>query len=262
MPSGTLYLCVVDPGVGGNRAGLILEADGDWFLGPDNGLLSRVAHRAARARLRRIGWQPERLSASFHGRDWFAPAAARLCLGRSLGLEELASDALVGSDWADALAAVLYADRFGNLMCGLTAADYAEEGRLGAAGQLIAHARIFGEVPPGEPFWYENALGLVEIAVNQGRADRELGLAPGDPVVPPSRLRPGQAPRLSISHDPARARQWPCAIWVCESSAGMARARRSSPFRPERGLPNALGPLAFPRMRHHYWIGSPSLPRS
>ncbi|MFZ0791769.1 MAG: SAM-dependent chlorinase/fluorinase [Chromatiaceae bacterium] len=194
MPSGTLYLCVVDPGVGGNRAGLILEADGDWFLGPDNGLLSRVAHRAARARLRRIGWQPERLSASFHGRDWFAPAAARLCLGKSLGLEELASDALVGSDWADALAAVLYADRFGNLMCGLTAADYSKEGRLGVAGRLIAHARTFRDVPPGEPFWYENALGLVEIAVNQGRADRELGLAPGDPVVPPQDSVPGGRP--------------------------------------------------------------------
>jgi S-adenosyl-L-methionine hydrolase (adenosine-forming) len=191
MPSGTLFLCVVDPGVGGNRAGLVLEADGDWFLGPDNGLLSRVAHRAGRARLRRIGWQPQRLSASFHGRDWFAPAAARLCLGESLELLELASDALVGSDWADALAAVLYADHFGNLMCGLTAADYAEEGRLGAAGRLIAHARTFGEVPPGEPFWYENALGLVEIAVNQSRADRDLGLAPGDPVVPPLHPAPG-----------------------------------------------------------------------
>lgn len=194
MPGGTLYLCVVDPGVGGERAGLILQADDDWFLGPDNGLLSRIAHRAGRARAHRIGWQPERLSASFHGRDWFVPAAARLCLGEPLDLAELAADALVGSDWADALAAVLYADHFGNLMCGLEAADYAPGGRLGAGGRLLGFARTFCEVPPGEPFWYENALGLVEIAVNRGRADRVLGLGPGDPVDPPVHPVPGAQP--------------------------------------------------------------------
>jgi S-adenosylmethionine hydrolase len=92
MPRGTLYLCVVDPGVGGERGGLLLEAAGDWFLGPDNGLLSRVLHRDAEARPFRVGWSPAGTSPSFHGRDWFAPAAARLCLGEPLDLTALERD--------------------------------------------------------------------------------------------------------------------------------------------------------------------------
>jgi hypothetical protein len=180
MPRGTLYLCVVDPGVGGERGGLLVEAGGDWFLGPDNGLLSRVLHRTPYARPYRIGWSPAGLSASFHGRDWFAPAAARLCLGEPLDLTALGGTDSVGADWSDALAAVLYGDHYGNLMCGLQAASLPVHARIRAAGRLLGRARTFCEVPPGEPFWYENALGLVEIAVNQGRADRLLGLTPGD----------------------------------------------------------------------------------
>ncbi len=200
MPGGTLYLCVVDPGVGSDRAGLILEADGDWFLGPDNGLLSRVARRAKRARVLRIGWQPQGISASFHGRDWFAPAAARLCLGQPLELRMLTLDTLMGFGWPDTLAAVVYRDHFGNLMCGLEAAGVDRQGRLVAAGRSITYARTFCEVSPGVPFWYENALGLVEIAVNQDRADRLLGLGPGDPIEPPPRARSTDQPdRASLS---------------------------------------------------------------
>jgi S-adenosylmethionine hydrolase len=184
MPRGTLYLCVVDPGVGGERAGLLVESDGDWLLGPDNGLLSRVAHRGREVQAYRIGWQPKDLSASFHGRDWFAPAAARLCLGEHLGLTALDRRALVGADWSDDLPAVVYVDHYGNLMCGLRAGTLpgGAQTRIRAAGYVLRRARTFCDVPPGEPFWYENALGLVEIAVNQGRADRLLGLAPGDSI--------------------------------------------------------------------------------
>ena len=182
MPRGTLYLCVVDPGVGGERGGLLVEAGGDWFLGPDNGLLSRVLRRVDQARASRIGWAPAGRSASFHGRDWFAPAAARLCLGESLGLTGLGRTDPVGADWSDALAAVLYGDRYGNLMCGLQAASMSAGARILAAGRVLRWARTFCEVPPGDAFWYENALGLVEVAVNQGRADRVLDLAPGDPI--------------------------------------------------------------------------------
>ncbi|MHA1114521.1 MAG: SAM-dependent chlorinase/fluorinase, partial [Alphaproteobacteria bacterium] len=73
FPPGTVFLCVVDPGVGGPRAPLIVEADGRRFVGPDNGLFEIVT-----ARHRRIDWRPARLSTSFHGRDLFAPVAARL----------------------------------------------------------------------------------------------------------------------------------------------------------------------------------------
>lgn len=184
MPKGTLYLCVVDPGVGGARSMLLVESDGDWLLGPDNGLLSRVALRGREVRAFRIVWQPRDLSASFHGRDWLAPAAARLYRAEHLGLLPLEGRDLVGADWADERAAIVYGDHYGNLMCGLraTALPLGPNTRIWAAGRLLPRARTFCEVPAGEPFWYENALGLVEIAVNRGRADQVLGLAPGDAI--------------------------------------------------------------------------------
>lgn len=186
MPRGTLYLCVVDPGVGGDRGGLLVRCAAGWFLGPDNGLLSRVAQRCPGAQAFRIGWMPPGRSASFHGRDWFAPAAARLCVGASLDLAELRSGALVGGDWPDESAAVVYVDRYGNLMCGLRVSTLScgvgAAIRVLAAGRILERARTFCEVPPGETFWYENALGLLEIAVNQGNAQGLLGLAPGDRI--------------------------------------------------------------------------------
>lgn len=184
MPRGTLYLCVVDPGVGGDRAGLAMESGGDWFVGPDNGLLSQVLARATRSAVHRIDWRPgAKLSATFHGRDWFAAVASHLALGDLGGLAEVARGEIVGHDWPQDLPAVVYTDGYGNLMCGLRAAHIPRTARLSAGGRTLSWARTFGDVPPGEAFWYENALGLVELAVNQGRADRALGLCPGDAVL-------------------------------------------------------------------------------
>ena len=76
--AGTVFLSVVDPGVGGSRPPIILEADGRWYVGPGNGLFELVARRAPSSRSWHIDWKPERLSAGFHGRDLFAPVAAML----------------------------------------------------------------------------------------------------------------------------------------------------------------------------------------
>jgi S-adenosylmethionine hydrolase len=186
MPSGTLYLCVVDPGVGGARAALAVAAGGDLLVGPDNGLLAPLVKRSPGAAVRRIDWQPAEPSASFHGRDWLAPAAARLALGQALATSPMDPAALVGADWPDELAAAVYVDRYGNVMTGMRAAGCPPQATIALAGRTLRSARTFCEVGPGEPFWYENALGLVEIAVNLGRADLELGLAPGDPIPAPS----------------------------------------------------------------------------
>jgi S-adenosyl-L-methionine hydrolase (adenosine-forming) len=186
MPGGTLYLCVVDPGVGGERAGLAVQAGADWFVGPDNGLLSRIVARAEQPRVCRIDWRPTGVSASFHGRDWFAAVGARLVQSDQGGLAGLEPGQILGHDWPEDLPAVVYVDAFGNLLCGLRAASYCRTDPMVAASRTLHRARTFCEVPPGEPFWFENALGLVEIAVNQGRADRLLGLAPGDTIVPPA----------------------------------------------------------------------------
>ncbi len=184
MPRGTLYLCVVDPGVGSNRRGLVLEAGGDLFVGPDNGLLSRVARRSPGARARWVDWQPPDQSPSFQGRDWFARVAVALCRGEPPALRQIAIGRLSGADWPDALPTVIYVDTYGNLMCGLQAACFPVDARIQVAERSLRRVRTFCEALPGEPFWYENALGLVELAVNQGRADRVLGLAPGDLVTP------------------------------------------------------------------------------
>lgn len=179
MPARTLYLCVVDPGVGGPRDALLVRVDDDWLLGPDNGLFAPMVARSTSARVWRIGWRPQTLSASFHGRDWFAPAAARLCRGEDLGLVEVAASQMIGADWPADLEQVVYVDRFGNCLTGMRAPERPQGYRLPLGAHLLRFARTFCEVAPGEAFWYENALGLVEIAVNQARADTLLGLAAG-----------------------------------------------------------------------------------
>jgi len=183
VPDDTLFLCIVDPGVGGERAVIALEADGRWYLGPDNGLLSMVARHASRWRLLRVTWRPERLSNSFHGRDLFCPLAAMLVAGEVPESASLELRSLEGFDWPSDLAAVVYRDGYGNLVTGLRASEVNTEARIWAANRDISSARTFCEVPAGKAFWYENSFGLIEIAVNRGRADQVLGLGPGDQVV-------------------------------------------------------------------------------
>lgn len=176
---GTVFLCVVDPGVGSARDAVMLEADGRWYVGPDNGLLPLVTRRAKSAGWRRITWQPEALSANFHGRDLFAPVVARLAQGGNVPGEPDDTVGRIGGDWPDELAEVIYLDYFGNAMTGMRAASLGPEARLAVAGHTLDRARIFSDVPKGVAFWYENANGLAEIAVNSGRAEAMLNLSIG-----------------------------------------------------------------------------------
>jgi S-adenosylmethionine hydrolase len=182
FPEGSVFLCVVDPGVGGARPPLMVEADGRWYVGPGNGLFEIVLRRAAKAARRDIDWRPERLSASFHGRDLFAPVAAMLARGDPPPGRRRTSGADRRLDWPDDLSEIVYIDHFGNAMTGLRATMLPANARLAAAQRLLERARTFGDLPPGTAFWYENANGLAEIAVNQGRADATLGIVPGSPV--------------------------------------------------------------------------------
>jgi S-adenosylmethionine hydrolase len=178
----TVFLCVVDPGVGGERPAIILEADGRWYVGPGNGLFELVQRRAAKSRCFDIAFAPERLSASFHGRDLFAPVAAMLARGDEPPGRRRNDDADRRPDWPDDLAEVVYVDHFGNALTGLRAAVLSSETKLAVAGRVLERATTFGDRPPGTAFWYENSNGLAEIAVNQGRADHALGLAVGSAV--------------------------------------------------------------------------------
>lgn len=179
---GSIFLCVVDPGVGGPRGAVAVEADGRWFVGPDNGLLSVVAARAERVRRFRIAWTPPRLSDSFHGRDLFAPIAAWLATGQPPAGRLQAIDALeVNFDAAD-LPRIIYVDHFGNCWTGLRGGLMADATTLEVKGRPLPYHRVFSEAPKGEPFWYVNSVGLVEIAANRARAAELLKVGVGDTV--------------------------------------------------------------------------------
>lgn len=174
-PPGSHFLCVVDPGVGGERPPVALRAGGSWFVGPGNGLFELVHRRALHAESYRIEWRPEVLSSSFHGRDLFAPVMGWLAGGASAGEAGLVPETAPRvPDWPDDLAAVIYRDRYGNLMTGIRYATIERSARLRLNGAEIEWAETFSAAAGGEPFWYGNSSGLVEIAINGGSAANSL----------------------------------------------------------------------------------------
>jgi len=182
LPPASVTLAVVDPGVGGARDAVALAADNNWYIGPDNGLLSVLAARAKACACWRITWRPEQLSASFHGRDLFAPVAAAIACGEfPAGKAE--SGARLSVDFGgNDLGEIIYIDHYGNAFSGLRAQDLPRDARIVVAGRSLGHARVFSAVPAGEVFWYQNSLGLVEIAGNSCSAAARLGLRIGQPV--------------------------------------------------------------------------------
>jgi S-adenosyl-L-methionine hydrolase (adenosine-forming) len=107
FPTNTVFLCVVDPGVGGPRPPVIVEADGRWYVGPGNGLFEMVQRRAVDIRSWTIDWRPGRLSASFHGRDLFAPVAATLARDEPPPGHPLQDEADRRRDWPDDLGEIV-----------------------------------------------------------------------------------------------------------------------------------------------------------
>ena len=180
FPAGSVFLCVVDPGVGGERLPVVLAADGRWFVGPDNGLLNTVAAQAGQAVWREIIWRPEHLSASFHGRDLFAPVAARIARGDlSWGQGVWDGPGPDLTSWPQDSATIVYFDHYGNALTGWRHDPTLDGKRLSLNGLRMRQARTFSDLAAGTPFWYCNSTGLVEIAVNRGRAEQALGLSLG-----------------------------------------------------------------------------------
>lgn len=179
-PRNCVFVAVVDPGVGGQRDAIVVQADGRKFVGPDNGLLSILWQRCRRRKCWRIAWRPKRLSSSFHGRDLFAPVAAMLATRRrQRGLLAPKTSPQVRLDAAD-LARIVYVDHFGNCMTGIRAANLSREARLRVSGRIFPFARTFEDAR--RPFWHENSLGLAEIAVPGGSAARILRMRTGQAI--------------------------------------------------------------------------------
>ncbi len=179
FPVETVFLAVVDPGVGSQqRRPCVMHADGRWFVGPDNGLFNLIARQATTYEIWEIDWRPDCLSDSFHGRDLFAPVAAMLAGGE---LPPMTSTNLADrpADWPPELAEIIYLDQFGNAMSGLLGTQTDPAAELKVNHHRIPYARVFAEVPQATPFWYVNSNGLVEIAMNQANAAQRLGLEIG-----------------------------------------------------------------------------------
>ena len=177
FPSNAIFLAAVDPGVGGRRDAIVVQADGRRFVGPDNGLFSILWARSRSCKCWRIAWRPARLTSSFHGRDLFAPVAAALAtrVPRGWLVRKAAPDVLLRGD---ELARIIYVDHYGNAVTGLR--RFKKSWRLSAGGRMLEYARTF-EATRG-PFWYENSMGLVEIAAPRRSAAKLLGLRIGGRV--------------------------------------------------------------------------------
>ncbi|NNJ97863.1 MAG: SAM-dependent chlorinase/fluorinase [Gammaproteobacteria bacterium] len=187
FPRDSVFLCVVDPGVGSQRKPLIARISERWFVGPDNGLLDIVAQHAlgiGEIKWWEIGWQPAQLSSSFHGRDLFAPVAAMLANGDAPPGRLLDISAERIRRWPSDLEKIIYIDHFGNAMTGIRAANLDNHQTIAVADKRLCWARTFSDVALGQGFWYENSNGLVELAVNQGRADEMLRINIGDAATP------------------------------------------------------------------------------
>jgi S-adenosylmethionine hydrolase len=200
-----VHLAIVDPGVGSGRRALVLESgDGRRFVGPDNGLLLPAAERLGGvAKVHEItnpDYALTPVSATFHGRDVFSPAAAHLALG--LPLAELGPpndpDGLVRLDVPSPEVSpsvirgtCLYVDRYGNIQLNLSRAHLEEAGivpgrrvRLVVAGhpQQAVAARTFADAEAGELILYEDSYRNVSLAVSRGNAAERLGASAGTAV--------------------------------------------------------------------------------
>jgi S-adenosyl-L-methionine hydrolase (adenosine-forming) len=198
FPAGTVHVAVVDPGVGTARAILCAEVAGHLLLAPDNGLLGAfparslepIVHALAETAYASLGI--DCVSATFHGRDIFAPVAAELAAGRCAlaDLGALSSEWQRGSheraawDQGALWGRVITIDRFGNLITNIDGA--ALESLASAQVRIGAHVaplhRTYGEARAGELLALVNAFGMLEVAIAQGSASDQLGLGRGTRV--------------------------------------------------------------------------------
>jgi S-adenosyl-L-methionine hydrolase (adenosine-forming) len=192
-PEGTVHLAVVDPGVGTQRREVAAAVDGRFFVGPDNGLFTRVLHGASRARIVALERVPADAAPTFHGRDVFGPAAARLARGEALdSLGSPVTDPVLlpipdpvpfpGGSRGE----VVQVDRFGTLITNVPGScldDAGGRGEVRVSGRSVGPVRrTYGDVAEGALIALVGSLGLLEVSVRDGSAADRLGVTRGAPV--------------------------------------------------------------------------------
>lgn len=211
FPPGTIFLVVVDPGVGGDRKPIAVQAGGYTFVAPDNGVLSHVLREQGAFQAVELANSDYQLPASntFHGRDIFAPAAAHLAAGvepQQLGgvvyRPVMLPEPSLTVDGARIRGCVEHIDHFGTLVTSIgrlrwtAPGELALEPRFGGASvavpasavvrvgdlQFESIRRTYAEVAPGEALALVGSSGYLELSVNQGCFASEFGVKIGDPV--------------------------------------------------------------------------------
>lgn len=194
-----VHLAVVDPDVGAQRRAVALRtADGRQFVGPDNGLLSPAAADAGgvveATDISSSRWRLEPVSATFHGRDIFAPVAAHLAAGEAMASAGVPLDPaeLVRLELPRSriesgvlVSHAVYIDRFGNIQLDVSHDEISPAGLKLGHGALIGehqarYVRTFADAAGGELLLYEDSARMLAIAVSHGNAAERLGVAPGD----------------------------------------------------------------------------------
>jgi S-adenosylmethionine hydrolase len=199
FPKGTIHVVVVDPGVGSDRRALLAEAAGQYFIAPDNGVLTMVFQNAPKSpKVRTISNAKLALkdvSRTFHGRDIFAPAAAHLARGvkpAQFGkpttdyvlIEGAEPVELSANSWRGT---IIKSDRFGNVITNFHIDDFFAiktnpfTMRVGSA-RIRRLALTFSDTKRGELAVIAGSSGYLEISANQASAEKELGCGPGSPV--------------------------------------------------------------------------------
>lgn len=202
FPKGTIHTVVVDPGVGSDRQAIVCEIDGAFFVCPDNGVLGYLLQGIDGGPERRMNvvaiqnpvYQLPEVSNTFHGRDIFAPVAAHLSRGVPLAdigprvenlvqlpipMSEISENTITGQ--------IVKIDRFGNAITNISESTLSGEVsgyEIDVQGVRLTHInRAYAESEVGEPLAIIGSFGLLEIAINGGSAEKQLGLKRGDTAV-------------------------------------------------------------------------------
>jgi S-adenosylmethionine hydrolase len=198
FPTGTIHVAVVDPGVGSARLPLLIECGGSYFIGPDNGVLSLAIGGREPSAIRSLAnpaYHLQPASATFHGRDIFAPAAAHLSrgvppseFGEKLPTFRRLTLPLAAHGPREIIGEIIYIDHFGNLFTNIEErdlkglADTRHDIIIGAGVRVSRIAPNYASADPGDLIAVINSWGLLEIAAPGGSAQQRAGANIGEQV--------------------------------------------------------------------------------
>jgi len=180
----SVFLCVVDPGVGSERLGCVARVDDRWYVGPENGLFDILMNHGHEVEYWHLQKAAAHIPSTFHGRDIFAPVAALLADGRKPGdWQQRDLNQLSSVYQQPDLAEVIYIDHYGNLITGLRFDSLPEGVHLRIGSKSISFAVTFSDVPKSSSLAYKNSNGLLEIAINEGNAAEYFKVSVGHPIL-------------------------------------------------------------------------------